>query len=119
MSYVEGFVIPVPEGKKEAYRAMAEMAAPIFIEHGATRVVETWGDDVKKGHTTDFYGGVKAEEGEVIVFSWIEYPSKEARDAAHDKVMADPRMKPPEGGMPFDGKRMVYGGFAVMVDQSA
>ena len=120
MSYVEGFLIPVPEGKQEAYRAMAEHCAPIFLEHGATRVVECWGDDVKKGHTTDFFGAVKAEEGEVTVFSWIEYPSKEVRDAATEKVMADPRMKPPEGTeMPFDGKRMIYGGFRTIVDRTA
>ena len=115
MSYVDGFVVPVPAANKEAYRAMAAKAAPIFREHGATRLVECWGDDVPVGKVTDFHGAVKAEEGEQVVFSWIEWPSREARDAGMAKVMADERMKP-EGDMPFSGQRMIYGGFAVIVD---
>jgi uncharacterized protein YbaA (DUF1428 family) len=115
--YVDGFVIPVKDGNKEAYRKMAALAAPIFIEHGATRVVECWGDDVPHGKVTDFYGAVKAAEGETIVFSWCEYPSKEVRDAAQPKIMADERMKPKDGEqMPFDMKRMIYSGFQVIVD---
>lgn len=115
MSYVDGFVVPVPERNKEAYRAMAEKAAPIFKEYGATQVVEAWGDDVKHGEVTDFYMAVKAEEGENVVFSWITWPSREVRDAAWEKIMADERMKP-EGEMPFAGKRMFWGGFESIVE---
>jgi uncharacterized protein YbaA (DUF1428 family) len=115
MEYVDGFVVPVPAGKKDAYIAMARKAAPVFIEHGATRVVECWGDDVQVGKVTDFRRSVNAEEGETVVFSWVVWPSKAARDAGSQKVMADERMKP-DGDMPFDGKRMIYGGFATVVD---
>jgi uncharacterized protein YbaA (DUF1428 family) len=118
MSYTDGFVIPVPTDKKEAYRALAARAAPVFAEYGATRIVECWGDDVPDGKVTDFRRAVKAEPGENVVFSWIVWPSKEVRDAATKKVMEDPRMKP-EGGMPFDGKRLIYGGFAVLLDTEA
>lgn len=116
MSYVDGFIVPVPEGKKEAYREMAATAAPIFREHGATRVVEAWGNDLPRGKTTDFFMAAKAEEGENIVFSWIIWPDKAARDAGWEKVMADERMKPP-AEMPFDGKRMFWGGFDPIVDE--
>lgn len=116
MSYVDGFIVPVPEGKKEAYLEMAAKAAPIFREHGATRVVEAWGNDLPRGKTTDFFMAAKAEEGENIVFSWIIWPSKEARDSGWEKVMADERMKPP-AEMPFDGKRMFWGGFEPIVDE--
>ncbi|MGO4705336.1 DUF1428 domain-containing protein [Microvirga sp. 2MCAF38] len=115
MSYIDGFVIPVPADKKEAYRAMATKAVPIFKEHGATRVVECWGDDIPDGKVTDFKGAVKAEPGETVVFSWIVWPSKEVRDEGNKKVMADPRMKMVED-MPFDGKRMIYGGFELLLD---
>lgn len=115
MAYVDGFVIPVQQGKKDAYRALAQKAAPIFLEHGALRVMECWGDDVPRGKLTDFQGAVKAEDGEVVVFSWIVWPSKEARDAGNKKVMEDPRMQM-ETDMPFDGKRMIYGGFQPLVD---
>jgi uncharacterized protein YbaA (DUF1428 family) len=114
MSYVDGFVIPVPAGNREAYRAVAEAAAEVFKEHGATRVVECWGDDVPAGEVTDFAGAVKATEDETVVFSWIEWPSRAVRDEANPKVMADPRLSDAE--MPFDGKRMIYGGFATIVD---
>ncbi|MCZ4060881.1 DUF1428 domain-containing protein [Pantoea sp. LMR881] len=116
MSYVDGFVVAVPAENKEAYRAMAEKAAPLFKEFGATRIVECWVEDVKEGNLTDFRMSVKAEENEEVVFSWIEYPSREIRDAANEKMMADPRMKALGDNMPFDGKRMIYGGFNVILD---
>lgn len=116
MGYADGFVVPVPEANREAYRAMAAKGAPIFLEFGATRVVEAWDDDVPEGKVTDFYRAVKAKGGEKVVFSWIEWPSKEARVAGWEKVMADERMKPDHDNMPFDGMRMFWGGFAPIVD---
>jgi uncharacterized protein YbaA (DUF1428 family) len=113
--YIDGFVIAVPKGKEAAYRKMAEGSAPIFMDLGATRVVECWGDDVPKGKVTDFQGAVKASEDEAIVFSWIEYPDKAARDKAGKLMMSDPRFEA-LGEMPFDGKRMIYSGFAPIVD---
>jgi uncharacterized protein YbaA (DUF1428 family) len=117
MVFVEGFVCAVPAANKEAYRRHAAEAAPLFKEFGATRFVEAWGDDVPDGKVTDFRGSVKAEEGEVVVFSWLEYPSKEVRDAANQKMMSDPRMKEFGANMAFDGKRMIFGGFESMVDE--
>jgi uncharacterized protein YbaA (DUF1428 family) len=118
MGYTDGFILPVPEGKKEAYRAMAAKAAPIFQEYGATRVIEAWGDDVPDGKVTDYKKAVKAEDGEKVVFSWVEWPDKATRDAAWEKIMKDERMKP-DGEMPFDGKRMFWGGFAPILDTAA
>jgi uncharacterized protein YbaA (DUF1428 family) len=115
-AYTDGFVVAVPEVKKDAYLAMAQMSAGVFREYGATRVVEAWEDDVNDGKVTDFRRSVLAEEGERIVFSWIEWPSREARDAGWQKVMADERMKPDHGNMPFDGKRMFWGGFRPVID---
>jgi uncharacterized protein YbaA (DUF1428 family) len=119
MSYVDGFVIPVPAGRKEEFREHAARFAPLFLEHGATRVMECWGDDVPDGKLTDFKGAVKAEEGEVVVFSWVEWPSKEVRDAGNKKLMEDPRMHEMGGEMPFDGKRMIFGGFVPIVSAGA
>jgi uncharacterized protein YbaA (DUF1428 family) len=116
MGYADGFLVPVPAGNKDAYRAMAAKAAAVFKEYGATRVVEAWGDDVPDGKVTDFKGAVKATGDEKIVYSWIEWPSKQARDAAWPKIMQDGRMKPDFANMPFDGKRMIYGGFTPIVD---
>lgn len=115
MSYIDGFVIPVPTAKKQAYLDMAAKAAPFFMEYGATRIVECWGDDVPDGKVTDFKGAVKATPDETVVFSWMEWPSKEVRDAAYQKMQDDPRMKMPDD-MPFDGKRMILGGFAPLLD---
>jgi len=117
MSYIDGFVIPVPAGKKQAYREVAAKAASVFREYGATRVVECWGDDVPDGEVTDFKGAVKAKPGETIVFSWIEWPSKEVRDAGNKKMNDDPRMKMTDD-MPFDGKRLIFGGFEILLDTS-
>ena len=115
MPYIDGFVIPVPPGGKQAYFKMAADAARVFIEHGATRLVECWGDDVPHGAVTDFYRAVDAKEGEGIVFSWIVWPSREARNAGSKKVMDDPRMKM-DGEMPFDMKRLIFGGFETILD---
>ena len=118
MSYVDGFVIAVPTQNKEAYRKVAADAAVIFRDHGALHVVECWGDDGPDGKLTDFRGAVKAEAGETVVFSWIVWPSKAARDEGNAKVMADPRMDM-SAEMPFDGKRMIFGGFEAVVEVKA
>lgn len=118
MAYVDGFVIPVPKNKLDAYLEMARTGAAIWREHGAIEFRECVADDVQPGKLTSFPQSVNLEDGEVVVFSWIVYPSREVRDAANDKVMKDPRlaefMKPEN--MPFDGKRMIYGGFEMKVD---
>lgn len=116
MNYIDGFVAAVPTAKREAYREHAEKAAAIFKEHGALKAVECWGDDVPEGKLTSFSMAVKRTEDETVVFSWIVWPSREARDAAWKKVMADPRMQPDANPMPFDGQRMIYGGFETLVD---
>jgi uncharacterized protein YbaA (DUF1428 family) len=117
MSYIDGFVLAVPSNKKEEYRKIATECAAMLKEHGAIRVVENWGNDVPDGRQTDFKMAVKAESTETVVFSWIEWPSKQARDAGNEKFMNDPRLKQ-LGDMPFDGKRMIYGGFEVLLDAS-
>ncbi|MFD2236345.1 DUF1428 domain-containing protein [Aureimonas populi] len=117
MSYIDGFVVAVPAANKEAYRVHAQAALKLFLEFGATRCVECWGDDVPDGKITDFRGAVKALEDEVVLFSWIEWPDKATRDAGHKQMMEDPRMEQ-IGEMPFDGKRMIYGGFSPLVDIS-
>ncbi len=117
--YVDGFVLPVMPDKKEAYIALAEKAAADFAKHGALRLVESWGDDVRDGKVTDFRRAVQATEGENIVFSWLEWPDKATRDAGWSKMMAGERMKPDHDNMPFDGKRMFWGGFEVIVDSKA
>lgn len=120
MSFIDGFVLAVPSANKEGVREMAERAAHVFIEHGATRVIECWGEDVPDGKKTDFRRAVQAEEGETVMFSWIEWPSREARDAGNDKVMTDPRMQPSEEDKRlFDGTRMIFGGFAPIVEVRA
>ena len=116
MSYVDGFVIAVPAANKESFRQHAARVAPVFRELGATRVVECWGDDVPAGKLTDFRGAVKATDDEVVVFSWVEYPSKEVRDAAMARMMSDPRLQAIGAGAPFDGKRMIFGGFQPIVE---
>jgi uncharacterized protein YbaA (DUF1428 family) len=113
--YTDGFVVPVPEGKKDAYRELASRMAKVFRQHGANRVVEAIADDISHGQVTDFYRAVKAEEGETVVFSFIEWPDKQTRDDAWAKIMNDESMKP-EGDMPFSGQRMFWGGFEPIVD---
>ncbi|MGV2496485.1 DUF1428 domain-containing protein [Pelagerythrobacter aerophilus] len=117
MTYLEGFVAAVPTANKDAYRKHAADAAPLFREFGAARMVETWGDDVPKGKVTDFYGAVQAKDDETVVFSWFEYPDKATRDAANEKMMSDERMEKMGETMPFDGKRMIFGGFEAIVDE--
>jgi uncharacterized protein YbaA (DUF1428 family) len=119
MTYIDGFVIPVFPGKKEAYREMAASAARIFREYGALQIVEAWEDDVPDGKVTDFRRAVQAQAGESIVFSWIVWPSRAARDAGNKKVMADSRMQPTGGDMPFDMQRMIFGGFKAIVESGA
>jgi uncharacterized protein YbaA (DUF1428 family) len=116
MIYVDGIVLPVKAGTSQAaYAAFATGIAPIFKDHGATRVVDCWGDDVPDGQHTDFRRAVQAQEGETVVFSWIEWPDKATRDAGMAKVRDDPRMQSP-GDMPIDGKRMIFGGFQAVAD---
>ncbi|MFW2349289.1 DUF1428 domain-containing protein [Qipengyuania sp.] len=116
--YVNGFVIAVPEGNKQAYIDVAEKFWPIAREFGALSQVECWEADVQDGKTTDFRRATKAEKGERIVFSWVTWPDKATADAANQKMMEDPRMED-FGEMPFDGPRMVYGGFEPIVEKKA
>jgi len=117
MTYLEGFIVPVPKANRDEYRKHASQAAPMFEEFGVRRMVEAWGDDVPRGKVTDFHMAVQAKEDEDVVFSWFEYPSKAARDSANETMMADPRMKEMGESMPFDGKRMIIGGFESFVDE--
>lgn len=114
--YVEGFISAVPKANKQIYSEHAKKFAEILKKQGATRVVECWQSDVPHGKITDFFGAVKAKEDEEIIFSWIEYPSKEIRDKADKYMMEAPEMKEMGKNMPFDGSRMIYGGFESILD---
>jgi len=114
MTYIDGFVLAAPTANREKFIEHANIADALFIAHGATRVLECWEDDVQDGKQTDFRRAVAAEAGEKIVFAWIEWPSKEVRDEAMPKVMADPRMAAAPA-MSFDAKRMIFGGFTPVV----
>jgi uncharacterized protein YbaA (DUF1428 family) len=120
MAYVDGFVIAVPTANKQKFTDHAAMADPVFMEMGATHIVEAWQDDVKAGKVTDFRRAVQAKEDESIVFSWITWPDKATRDAAYEKMMSgelnDPRMDPEKNPMPFDGMRLIYGGFSPVLE---
>ncbi|MGO4381153.1 DUF1428 domain-containing protein [Pseudoduganella sp. RAF19] len=118
MAYVDGFVVPLPRKNIDTYRNMAEKCGEIWREHGALQFRENIAEDVKPGEFTSFPQSVKLEDDEVVVFSWITFPSRAARDEINDKVMKDPRMKDmmDPKNMPFDGKRMIYGGFETIVD---
>jgi uncharacterized protein YbaA (DUF1428 family) len=116
MTYVDGFVAAVPTAKREAYRKHADSAATVFKDHGALKVVECWGDDVPEGKVTSFPMAVKRKDDETVVFSWVVWLSRQARDEGMKAVMADPRVQPDTNPMPFDGKRLIYGGFEVIVD---
>jgi len=117
VTYIDGFVAAVPTANREKFKTHADEAAAIFKEYGALSVVEGWGDDVPEGKITSFPMAVQLKDDETGVFSWIVRPSKEVRKAAWDKVMADPRMKPQGNPMPFDGKRMIFGGFEPIIER--
>lgn len=117
MTYISGFVSPVPAGNKDKYKSFAEDSIGLFRGHGVTRIMEAWGDDVPDGEVTDFRRAVDAREGEVVVFSWQEFPDKAAADLASDKIMNDPAMDDMLGKMPYDGTRMIYGGFDGLYEQ--
>ena len=123
MSYIDGFVIAVPKANRQAFIDHATLADPYFMELGAVRVFECWEDDVPDGQVTDFRRAVQATEDEAVVFSWIEWPDKATRDAAYARMMdadnPDPRLDPAKNPMPFDGKRMIYGGFTPVVSLPA
>lgn len=114
--YIDGVVIPVPMANKDSYRAFCTTIDAAFREHGATRVVDTWGNDVPDGKVTDFRRATKIEAGETVVFGWVEWPSKAVRDAGWETLMRDPRMAPGQE-RPFDGKRMMFGSFVPVVDR--
>lgn len=114
LPYVDGFLIPVPAEGRDAYLEAARIAAPIFRELGAISVVEAWGDDITDGRVTDFRRAVLAEPGENVVFSWVTWPDKVTRDAGNKAMIADQRMS--AAGMPFDGQRMIFGGFQAILD---
>jgi uncharacterized protein YbaA (DUF1428 family) len=118
MSYIDGFVIAVPDANREKFIAHASTFDAIFLEFGATRVTECWADDVPEGKLTDFRRAVQARQGESVVFSWIEWPDKATRDAGMETFMKDPRMEA-AGDMPFDGKRMIFGGFTPVINLTA
>ena len=116
MGYIDGFAAAVSDDNREKYIAHAMAMAELFREYGALRIVETWGSDVPVGKLTSFPQAVQCAAGETVVLSWIEWPSREARDAAWEKLMADPRMQGDGAAMPFDGKRMIFGGFEIVLD---
>ena len=118
MSYVDGYVLAVPRKNKLKYIQLAEESAAVFKDHGALSVVENWADDVPIGEITSLPRAVKCEEGEDVVFSWIVWPSREARDAGNKAAMGDPRLQDWDPSlMPFDGKRMIFGGFTTIVER--
>ena len=117
MEYIDGFVVAVPTTNKEAYIRYSREAAVMFKEYGAIRLVECWGDDVPSGEKTSFPMAVQCQDDETVVFSWISWPSREARDAGMGKAMKDSRMNNESDPMPFDGSRLIFGGFQMVVDE--
>lgn len=118
MAYMDGFVAAVPTKNKDEYLAHAKVTAEVFKDHGALKITEGWGDDVPYGEVTSFPMAVKCQADETVVFSSVVWPSKEIRDAGWQAMMEDPRMNPEENPMPFDGKRLIYGGFDIIFDES-
>jgi uncharacterized protein YbaA (DUF1428 family) len=119
MNYVDGFVAAVPNANKEKYIKHASDVAVLFKEFGALRVVECWGDDVPEGKLTSFPMAVKCQADETVIFSWVEWPSKTVRDEGWKKMMEDPRMQSEANPMPFDGKRLIYGGFQMILNEKS
>ena len=120
MAYVDGYVLAVPTANKAAYLELAELSAEVFKDHGALSVVECWGDDVPPGEHTSFPMAVQCKDDETVVFSWVTWPSKAARDAGMKAAMEDSRFEGwSPGDMPFDGKRMILGGFETLVERRA
>lgn len=119
MAYVDGFILPVPEGNLGAYRKDAKIAAKVWFEHGALQYCEAVADDVPVGKSTDFHKAVKRKDGETVIFSFATYKNRKHRDEVMKKVMADPRMKMDPSAMAFDGKRMFWGGFKTFIDVTA
>jgi uncharacterized protein YbaA (DUF1428 family) len=117
MTYVDGFVAAVPTANREKFRKHAEDAAAVFKDHGALKVVECWGDDVPGGEVTSFPMAVQCKPDETVIFSWIIWPDRETRNSAMKQVMEDPRLRPDVNPMPFDGKRLIFGGFEVIVEK--
>jgi len=118
MSYIQGFLLPVPQDKREAYREMAQSAVPVFEKYGAGRIVETFAADVPHGQVTDMYRAVAAEDGESVVFAWIDWESEERCKTAAEAMQSDPEMKVPDE-MPFDPMRMIYAGFEKLGESGA
>jgi len=116
MGYVDAIVVAVPRAHRAAYLAFANASNPVFLAHGAIRVVDCWAESVPHGKQTDLYRAVAATQDEDVVFGWIEWPDKATRDAGWAAVMADPRLAPAANPPPFDGKRMIFGGFDVISD---
>lgn len=116
MRYVDGFVVPVSTAEKQRYIKHATEMAGVFKEYGASQVVETWADDVPPGEVTSFPMAVQCQDGESVVFSWVIWPDKQTRQDGWAKMMEDPRMDPSNTEMPFDGKRLIYGGFDMVVE---
>ena len=119
MSYIDGFILPLRDDQLDSYKPMAETFATKAKAQGAIGSFEAIGDGLEHGHTTDFYRAVQAEDGENVVFSFVVWPDKATRDAGWEKIMADPEMQPGAQPMPFDGKRMFWGGFKPFVDSLA
>jgi uncharacterized protein YbaA (DUF1428 family) len=117
MSYVDGFVMAVPTANRAKFKKHAEIAADVFKECGALKVVECWGDDVPGGEVTSFPLAVQCKPDETVVFSWVIWPTRDIRNNAMTKIMSDPRMQPDKNPMPFDGKRLIFGGFEVVVEK--
>ncbi|MGJ4855412.1 DUF1428 domain-containing protein [Labrys sp. KB_33_2] len=117
MTYVDGFVVAVPKQNLKAYEEMARLGGQVWMEHGALSYVECVADDVPYGEVTSFPRAVQAKEDEIVVFSWVTYRSREERDAIMAKVMADPRLEGSMANAPFDGKRMIFGGFTTLIER--
>lgn len=116
MPYIDGFILAVPTANRDKFIEHARSGDSVFMDYGATRILECWGDDVPDGKVTDFRRSVQAKPDETVVFSWIEWPDKATRDAGMKRVMEDPRLSPENNPMPFDGQRMIYGGFSPVVE---